>query len=328
VMEGAVFTLYAGRGANRTPMSTPLKGAMVKAPILELKGKKLDQPAVIKELIAQRKYPFTINWPASEVDYDIVCAAATSADRSAWIKALNAQFKRMRAGAPTSGWLMKQGGRQMGKGLSKLAAMSWKRRWFVLTQPSEGRPATFAYYDGPNVTNDPPRGLVLLNASAQIFMTDKTKKPHCFCIQSTGAKDGKAITTILSATSNEEVKKWMRSLQGAIKASGGVVDQSAKLSKLAALGGTMTSQKMGATKTAMFENLKRLEEPELLNLPMKKLEELAKYLDMSVPKEALTEKLRDGKPDKRPLVKLITNKIQLEKMTTGFGAGAGWGMGE
>ena len=53
-----------------------------------------------------------------------------------------------------------------------------------MTQPSEGRPATFAYYEGPKKAADAPIGLVLLNASAQLFVTEKTKKPHCFCITS------------------------------------------------------------------------------------------------------------------------------------------------
>ena len=67
------------------------------------------------------------------------------------------------------------------------------------------------------------------------------------------------LTSILAAASNDEVKKWMRSLNEAIRASGGVVDQSAKLARLAALGGTMTSQtKMAGKKAAAFEQARDL----------------------------------------------------------------------
>ena len=330
VLEGNAFTLYETKGrGQRVPTTTPLKGALCKAPVTELKGKKLDQPPIIQQLIAQRRFPFTLTWSMKEVEYDIVCATTTSADRTAWLKALNAQLKRMKAGAPTSGWLMKQGGRQMSKMVSKLASMSWKRRWFVLTQPTEGRPATFAYYDGPQATLDEPKGLVLLNASAQLFMTDKTKKPHCFCIQSIGASDNKPVTTILSASSNEEVRKWMRSLQEAIKQSGGAIDHTAKLSKLAAANNTMmTSMKMDAAKIAMYESLKKLDEPELMELNKAKLVDLLKYLHVEIPKAALNEKLRDGKFDKRPLIKLVRNHQNLNKIGTNFAGGGGgaWGL--
>ena len=172
------------RRGPRKGETFPLQGALVKTPVTELKGNKLEQQPVIGLFQQQRRCPFTISWPAHEVEHDLVCAAATSSDRAAWTKAINATLKRLRAGAPTSGWLLKQGGRGVAGVKGKMQAMAWKRRWFILTQPSEGRPATFAYYEGAQRDADRPLGLVLLNASAQLFVTEKTRRPHCFCITS------------------------------------------------------------------------------------------------------------------------------------------------
>ena len=66
--------------------------------------------------------------------------------------------------------------------------------------------------------------------------------------------------------------------------------------------------------------LKRLDEEQLLQLPKKMLIDLLKYMDVAEEqiKPASNETLRDGKPDKRPLVKLVLNQVSLEAMTTNF----------
>ena len=71
--------------------------------------------------------------------------------------------------------------------------------------------------------------------------------------------------------------------------------------------------------------LKRLDEEQLLQLPKKMLVDLLKYMDVAEEqiKPASNETLRDGKPDKRPLVKLVLNQVSLEAMTTNF-TGKSW----
>ena len=94
--------------------------------------------------------------------------------------------------------------------------------------------------------------------------------------------------------------------------------QSAKLAKLAALGGTMKSQtKMAGKKAAAFEQMKQLDDEQLLQLPVKMLVDMLKYMDVKkeLVKPVMNEKLRDGKPDKRKLVKLVLNQVSLEGMT-------------
>ena len=124
----------------------------------------------------------------------VVCAAATSEERSKWVKALNKTFKELRAQAPTSGWLMKQGGRVRRQSLeprsfappledhSVLASRWWqartglmkalsknRRRWFVLVQPEEGADAVFRYYDAPPPSlATPPKGFVIINNKARL----------------------------------------------------------------------------------------------------------------------------------------------------------------
>ena len=65
----------------------------------------------------------------------MVCAASTSADRTAWVKAINAVIKELQGAAPVSGWLTKQGGRKTGR----VVFSRWKRRWFVCLAPFSDR---------------------------------------------------------------------------------------------------------------------------------------------------------------------------------------------
>ena len=74
----------------------------------------------------------------------------------------------LKEAAPTSGWLMKQGGRRAKTGLASMLSRD-KKRWFVLTQPEEGQGATFRYYDSPpHIPSAPARGAVVLNRDATL----------------------------------------------------------------------------------------------------------------------------------------------------------------
>lgn len=209
-----------------------------------------------------------------------VLACATSEDRSGWVKALTKTLKTLKAAAPTSGWLMKQGGRTK-TGLMAMLARN-KRRWFVLTQPEEGDDAVFRYYDGPppSVTT-PARGAVVLNHEAVLAVDTEAKTPHAFRITSKGANDPHPITTVLAAETHVDMGRWMKAIHAAIGASGGKVGD---LKKLAA-GGKAAARRLQrqATRPNMLAQLARLEVDELRELPLKKLVEVAEYAPRTPP---------------------------------------------
>ena len=130
------------------------------------------------------RFPFTLLWPDGEVDHDLVFAATVSEDRAGWTKALNKTLKALKAAAPTSGWLLKQGGRNKA-GFASILARD-KRRWFVLTQPEDDGEATFRYYDSPpiNLATTTPRGAIVLNRSAVLAMDGESKLHNAFKITS------------------------------------------------------------------------------------------------------------------------------------------------
>ena len=122
---------------------------------------------MIASFISEARFPFTLVWPQKEVDHDVVLAAATSEDRSAWVKALKKTLKELAAQAPTSGWLVKQGGRAK-HGLGAFFSTN-KRRWFVLVQPDEGHDAVFRYYDSPpSSLAAHAKGAVIINYNATL----------------------------------------------------------------------------------------------------------------------------------------------------------------
>jgi len=199
--------------------------------------------------------------------------------RSDWVKALNKTLKAQRMLAPTSGWLVKQGGR------TKQGLMAWfatnKRRWFVLIQPEEKEDAVFRYYDGPpSSLTTPPRGAVILNNKAVLEIDSTGKMPNAFKITSKGENDPHAITTVLSAENNKEMGRWMKQIATAIAASGG---RSAEddLKTLQAERKQVANQlgKKGAQQNNI-KQLAKLDVDELKELPLKTLHEVAEYLDV------------------------------------------------
>jgi len=257
----------------------PIKGATVKTPVLKLRGQELKQPPVIDSFIKQMRFPLTLLWEQKEVDHDIVMATTASPERSDWVKALNKTLKAQRLLAPTSGWLVKQGGR------TKEGIMSWfatnKRRWFVLVQPEENEDAVFRYYDGPPPSlTTPPRGAVILNNKAVIELDTASKMPNAFKVTSKGDNDPKAITTILAAENNKDMGRWMKQIATAIAASGGrSAEDDLKTLQAARKEEVGKLQKKGAQQNNVSQ-LAKLDVEQLKELPIKTLHEVAEYLDV------------------------------------------------
>ena len=221
----------------------------------------------------------------------------TSEARSGWTKALNNALKAIRALQPTSGWLIKQGGRASKGFLSSMFAKN-KRRWFVLTQPEApvegdeggGSEATFRYYDGPPTALGPevrePRGAVVLNRDAKLAIDSASKLANAFVVTSQGTSDAKAICTTLAAETNADLARWMKALHSAIGASGGKVKALKDLGK-DFRGAAKAAHKPGALvrkasmeRNRMMMQLERLEREELMELKVKVLQDLCDHLDV------------------------------------------------
>jgi len=283
--------------ADKPTRVQTLKGCLCKTPVTMLRGQELKQPPVIAALLAQRKFPFTLSWPDGEVDHDLVLAAPTSEDRTEWVRALNKTLKALKEAAPTSGWLMKQGGRRAKTGLASMLSRD-KKRWFVLTQPEEGQGATFRYYDSPpHIPSAPARGAVVLNRDATLEVDSESKYPHAFVITSKGENDSRAIATSLAADSKADLGRWMKAIHMAIKASGG-----RKLAPLRALGRASAAAaqlQKASSQLCQLVQMAKLEQEELKQLRIKQLQEVATHLDVAYdPRSAIAK-------DKKKLVDLI-----------------------
>jgi hypothetical protein len=290
-------------GRRRAPRTVNLLGStQCKTPVTaSIGGKKLDQPPVVKEFMEQRRFPFTLHWPNGEVDHDIVCAAPTSKDRAAWTKVINAVLKRKQQQQKgkedefTSGWLVKQGGRKSGR----IALSHWRKRWFHLDNPSKNRSTGDLADEAPSQLRfytDPPRkgekqevkGIIELNSASRIFITDKTNKPHCFCLTTQAKSDRAPITTVLAATTNDEMSKWMNALNAAIIAVGGkpakglktrMAPKSSSTARLT-LGGSKKSIFGNSSSTADFEQLSHLSREELQELKIPMLKKILDHFDV------------------------------------------------
>ena len=259
----------------------------------------------------------------------LLVASTTSEARSGWTKALNKALKEIRAAQPTSGWLIKQGGRASKGFLSSFFAKN-KRRWFVLTQPAEGDEATFRYYDGPPTALGPevrePRGAVVLNRDAKLAIDSASKLANAFVITSQGASDAKAICTTLAAETNADLARWMKALHGAIGASGGKVKALKDLGK-DFRGAAKAAHKPGALvrkasmeRNRMMMQLERLEREELMELKVKVLHDLCDHLDV------VFDRRKDK--DKRWLVDHILSQRRQHDTTYGKPGLRTWGSQE
>ena len=269
-----------------------LKGAQVKTPVTVLNGKTLRQPPVIASFIERARFPLTFTWPNGEMDHDVVLAVATSADRAAWMKQLNKKVNELKALAPTEGWLMKKSGRKgnTGGGLAGMLTSGWKKRWFVLIQKDEedGSGGTFSYYKTP--TDRQALGTVVINECSQLFLASsgESNKPNSFCVTSLGWADSKPITTVLAAASNEELGRWMKATKRVISMSGGDVQTRSEMKR--------TVEARVSPQVANLIALSKLDREELLEVPLRKLYEVAAYLQLELTGELAqkaTKKLKD-----------------------------------
>jgi hypothetical protein len=325
VLKGDNVEVYDGaKRAGKKPAAYKLNGATCKTPLKQLRGQELKQPPVIQALLVERRFPFTLEWKGNEVEHDVVLAATTGEDCSAWCKSINTTLRRLNQSAPTSGWLTKEGGRSTKArggllGGLKASFASAKRRWFVLTNAEDGNDATFRYYDKPMVRRAVPLGAVVLNASAQLNYVESAAKDHSFCIVSQGENDPSPVTTVLSAPDGKECGKWMKALAAAIKSCGGEtdvehlqtahreatrrrIDKNKEVTKLKSKNGA----KMG------FDQLAELEPEELDMLKEKQLRKLAAHLDLTF--DFTGYKHKDEMQRER-VINLIISKRRADKVT-------------
>jgi len=192
----------------------------------------------------------------------------------------------------------------------------------MLTPPSEAGDAAFRYFVHPAAPE--PKGSVVLNQSATLVMSTASGNKHAFAITSQGANDPKPVTTILSASSAEELRRWIRSLNEAIKASGGVVQREATTAAVAAAAAKDRMPKQAAS----LEQLKALDEPELKQLRLKRLRAYLDYLqidysDVRDPaKDQFTSLEEDTERYKCELVSRVMNLRELHKIKPQGGLGA------
>ena len=122
---------------------------------------------MIRNYFERKLSPFRISWPDGEVGHDLILAAPTADERASFVDAVNGVLKKLAAGAPTTGYLLKQKGR---KGGMKLG---WSKRWFVLTQPSETLAgdrveASLKFFEEKDASKG-EKGVVVLNEGTAVL---------------------------------------------------------------------------------------------------------------------------------------------------------------
>jgi len=217
VLQGTTLTWYTSNKGQQSDVGTQsLANAACTLPLRSTNNSMTPAMRAFAEL---RKFPFMISWPNKELDVEFVFAASTSAERAAWANALKEAIGRAKVGAPTAGWLFKEGGRMSGFSLS-----GWKKRWFVMTPETADSPAALKYFENP--ASKKSKGEIMLRGS-DAFIPKKLRGTgnytHCFCITSSsqeeGGKSGSQVTTctLLAASTAEDLERWMASLSDAIK---------------------------------------------------------------------------------------------------------------
>ena len=118
-----------------------------------------------------------------------------------------------------------------------------------------------------------------------------------------GANDVREISTVLSAETNADLARWMKAIHSAISASGGTVDK-AKLREQAQAAASKRAQRVqrgsivaSAMQASNTSQLAKLDAEELKELHVKKLQDIAEFLDV------VFDKRKDK--DKKKLVDLI-----------------------
>jgi hypothetical protein len=246
---------------------------------------------VIRNYFERKLSPFRISWPDGEVAHDLILAAPTADERASFVDAVNGVLKKLAAGAPTTGYLLKQKGR---KGGMKLG---WSKRWFVLTQPSETLAgdrveASLKFFEEKDASKG-EKGVVVLNEGTAVLTwrqkaqmldlgaggkgelhslsidclplslsrlshTPRLPAPgelHCLSINSIADGEDKPVITVLAAHTPGEIEKWAAAVKAALK----------------------------PPNTGTSKSTKELsEEKELKAKPLKQLKNLLAYMEVSV----------------------------------------------
>mmetsp|Transcript_31792 Transcript_31792/g.66569 ORF Transcript_31792/g.66569 Transcript_31792/m.66569 type:complete len:1417 (+) Transcript_31792:14-4264(+) len=282
VLQGTTLSWYedstkAGVGGREQEQSS--QSLMNAACTLPLRSTNYAMTPAMKAFADMRKFPFMISWPNGSVKHELVFAASTTQDRAAWANALKEGIGRAKTGAPTAGWLFKEGGRKSG-----LSFIGWKRRWFVLPAPGRTDQIELKYYDSPTATASNSKGSILLKGS-DVFVPKEVKGikkeyQHNFCLASEGVEKGKPVTlcTLLAATSADERDMWVSSIGEAIKhinsiASPATADLSGAppMARGGKVGADAGAGSIQANASLNVEQLKALDPDELLTLRAKQL---------------------------------------------------------
>jgi len=223
------------------------------------------------------KYPFMLSWPNKSVPHELVFAASTSADRAAWANAMKDAINRAKTGAPTAGWLFKEGGRKSGLSMS-----GWKRRWFELPKGRIGPDSELKYYDSPNATQ--PKGAIRLLGS-DVFIPKqvrgiKADYRHNFCVTSEAIEKGKAtvICTLLAAGTVEDRNMWVQSLSDVIKPLAAASKMRAPSAKQVLPGNDSGASGLQAGASTNLEQMKMLDKDVLETLRIKQLKAILSYM--------------------------------------------------
>ena len=298
VLQGSTISWYKDSRCANEANSQNIEHAVCTLPKRAANGtgEYVMSPAM-KQFAGVHKYPFQLEWPNGQVKHELVFASSTSADRAAWATALRDAIQRAKAGAPSAGWLFKEGGRK-----NALALAGWKRRWFTLAQGS----TELYYYETP--TSSTPKGKIQLR-NADIFMPKgqiarvKNNYRINFCIASenvgANGKVKEPMCTLLAATNEEERDMWVRVMAASAKppptdhlgkggksvydvtnlaaqGDGGAAPTSKATSKAArpALGNDTGAAALDAGAEASLEQLKMCDMDVLLGVRIKKLKEV------------------------------------------------------
>jgi len=213
LLEGHTLYWYKDSKCEQDSRSQSLENAVCTVPT---RANGYQMVPAMQAFAKLHKYPFMLSWPNKSVPHELVFAASTSADRAAWANAMKDAIMRAKTGAPTAGWLFKEGGRKSGLSMS-----GWKRRWFELPKGRIGPDSELKYYDSPSAVQ--PKGAIRLMGS-DVFIPKQVRgiKPEYrnnFCVTSEAIEKGKAtvICTLLAASSVDDRNMWVQSLSDAIK---------------------------------------------------------------------------------------------------------------
>jgi len=177
--------------------------------------------------------------------------------------------------------------------MSGFSLAGWKKRWFVLAPPKATSPASLTYYETAQSKKE--KGKILLRGS-DVFIPKKLRGTgsyeHCFCVTSQSFEEGKpekAVTTctLLAASTADEQKKWVESLEAAVQAAGAAAPprpsasaaKDAKPQKKA--GGDAGATSVQAGTQMNLEQLKMLDIDTLLTLRIKQLKAVLESMNVT-----------------------------------------------